>query len=359
MMRSVNTISEMFKMSDIDFVVLWVDSNDPQWEKSYTRFKAISSGVDENSILPARFRDMGIFKYWFRSVEAYAPWVRKIHLVTCGQVPDWLNVDHEKINIVKHTDIMDEKSLPTFSSRAIEVNIHKIKGLSDKFVLFNDDMMLNAKISPEFYFHNNLPNDFLIECRVSPTSIKDVVFNSTLMTNVSVVNTFFRRESVIRKNAVKYYNLKYGRYLQKNVHARKNKLFNGFLGKHLPQPFLKSTFEEVWGLKEIKGLLSRTTDSKFREGCSLNQYVFRYWQLVKGDFAPCNPKRKGVCYHLNGDKKQLTKAIKDLTSDQPQICLNDCFFDDKTFDYACDKISAILAFKLGETSSFEQAEYIS
>ncbi|MGL5969651.1 MAG: hypothetical protein ACRCZ6_21290 [Kluyvera sp.] len=128
---------------------------------------------------------------------------------------------------------------------------------------------------------------------------------------------------------------------------------------NLLQPFLKSTFEEIWGLKEIKGLLSRTTDSKFRDGCSLNQYVFRYWQLMKGNFTSCNPKGKGVCYHLNGDKKQLSNAIKHLTSWQPQICLNDCFNDDKTFEYACDKISETLAFKLGEISSFEQADYLS
>jgi len=346
-------------MSDIDFVVLWVDSNDPYWQKSYAHHKAMSIGADENSMKPARFRDMGIFKYWFRSVEKYAPWVRKIHLVTCGQIPDWLDVNHSKVNIVKHSDIMDERCLPTFSSRAIEVNIHKIKGLCEKFVFFNDDMILNARINPDFYFKNDLPNDFLIDSRLAPTSIRQVVFNSTLISNVSVINTFFNRALVERNNLNKYYSYKYGRYIMKNMHLKKRKSFDGFLGKHLPQPFLKSTFEEVWGMKEIKELLVRTAAFKFREGCCLNQYVFRYWQLATGKFNPCNPKKLGVCYHLCGDSEQLLRAIEHLNSHEPQICLNDCFDDDDCFKTACHELEKTLNKKLGKRSSFELINHAS
>lgn len=343
------------EMSDIDFVVLWVDSNDPSWLKSYSHYKNISVGADKNSQKPARFRDMGMFRYWFRSVEKYAPWVRKIHLVTCGQVPEWLNINHHKINIVKHSDIMDEAYLPTFSSRAIEVNIHKIKGLSEKFVFFNDDMMLNSKIDPEFYFKNDLPNDFMIDSRLSPTSIEHIVFNSTIIANASVINTFFNRRLVIKNNIKKYYSHIYGRYILKNIKLKQNKSFEGFLGKHLPQPFLKSTFEEIWSMKEITDLLNRTSRFKFREGCCLNQYLFRYWQLAKGTFNPCNPKEMGVCYHLSGDDKQLLNAIADLKSTKPQICLNDCFSDDDAFHNACDKLANTLNLKLGARSSFELA----
>lgn len=342
-------------MSGIDFVVLWVDSSDPLWQESFSHYKALNDGVEKYVLHPSRFRDMGIFQYWFRSVEAYAPWVRRIHLVTCGQVPAWLDVHHPKIHIVNHRDIMDEKSLPTFSSRAIEVNIHKINGLSDKFVFFNDDMMLNAPVSPDFYFKDDLPNDFLIESKITPTAIEHVVFNSTLLADTSVVNTFFKRADVILRNKLKYYNYRYGRYLRKNVCSLRHKSFNGFLGKHLPQAFLKSTFEEVWEQQEIKMALDRTTKLRFREGCCLNQYVFRYWQLVKGNFNPCNPKKTGVCYHLNGDRKQLSNAIQHLSSDEPQICLNDCFTDDGTFARSCAEISTALEAKLGKRSRFERA----
>lgn len=95
-------------MSGIDFVVLWVDSSDLAWQASFAKHKAAGCH-DEGARHSARFRDMGIFNYWFRCVEKYAPWVRKIHLVTCRQIPAWLNVNHKKLNIVFHEQFIENK----------------------------------------------------------------------------------------------------------------------------------------------------------------------------------------------------------------------------------------------------------
>ncbi|MBQ6357217.1 MAG: capsule biosynthesis protein CapK, partial [Solobacterium sp.] len=38
-----------------------------------------------------RFKDWGLFKYWFRGVEKFAPWVNKIYFITWGHVPTWLD----------------------------------------------------------------------------------------------------------------------------------------------------------------------------------------------------------------------------------------------------------------------------
>ena len=57
----------------IDFVVPWVDGNDPEWRKQKNEYlpgKVPDSGSD-------RYRDMGTLRYWFRAVEKYAPWVNK------------------------------------------------------------------------------------------------------------------------------------------------------------------------------------------------------------------------------------------------------------------------------------------
>ena len=43
---------------------------------------------------------------------------------------------------MKHEDFIPHKYLPTYNSRAIEFNVHRIKGLEEKFVLFNDDMFI-------------------------------------------------------------------------------------------------------------------------------------------------------------------------------------------------------------------------
>jgi len=53
--------------------------------------------------------------YSLRSIERYAPWVRKIFIVTNGQIPNWLNVNHPRIQIITHEMIFPNKShLPSF-----------------------------------------------------------------------------------------------------------------------------------------------------------------------------------------------------------------------------------------------------
>lgn len=94
-----------------------------------------------------RFEDNNELKYSLRSVEKYAPWIRNVYIVTNGQVPNWLNTSHPRIKLVNHSDIFEDKShLPTFSSNAIESNLHRIKGLSEKFLYFNDDVLLGREI---------------------------------------------------------------------------------------------------------------------------------------------------------------------------------------------------------------------
>ena len=142
-------------MEKIDFVVTWLDSTDPVWQKEYECYKDQSKG--EKSA--ARFRDMNIFMFWFRAVEKYAPWVNKVYLVTNGKFPEWINKDCPKLVLVRHEDYIPKEFLPTFNSCTIELNFHRIKGLSEHFVYFNDDMFLNRPINPDYYFKNGLPCD--------------------------------------------------------------------------------------------------------------------------------------------------------------------------------------------------------
>ena len=130
------TMDKKYNQSDIDFVLIWVDDSDIEWQKSKARYKGEELKFNVNDV---RYRDWGTLKYWFRAVEKYAPWVHKIHFVTCGHVPEWLNLNHPKLNFVKHEDYIPAEFLPTFSSHAIELNLHRIKGLANKFVYFNDD----------------------------------------------------------------------------------------------------------------------------------------------------------------------------------------------------------------------------
>lgn len=100
-----------------------------------------------------RFAEHDELKYSLRSVVKNAPWVRKIHIVTNGQVPAWLNLNHPKIHIVTHEEIFTNRSyLPTFSSPAIEANLHRIPGLSKRFIYFNDDIFVMTPVTRDDFW---------------------------------------------------------------------------------------------------------------------------------------------------------------------------------------------------------------
>ena len=139
-------------MEKIDFVLTWVDGSDPDWLAQRREYQP-GRGTDAGE---SRYRDWDNLQYWFRGVEKFAPWVNKIYFVTWGHVPKWLNTAHEKIRIVKHEDFMAPAYLPTFNINSIELNLHRIKGLSEHFVFFNDDMFLIDSVRPEDYFKNGL-----------------------------------------------------------------------------------------------------------------------------------------------------------------------------------------------------------
>lgn len=130
----------------IDVVYTWVNGSDPAFLESFQRHVP----VVDLSAAASRFSDKDELRYSLRSLEMYAPWVRHVYIVTNGQIPSWLDMDNPRVTLVTHEDIFLNKSdLPTFSSPAIESHIHRISGVSDKFLYFNDDVMLGAEIWPE------------------------------------------------------------------------------------------------------------------------------------------------------------------------------------------------------------------
>lgn len=117
---------------------------------------AISQSKQDEDVSASRFEDNEELRYSLRSVERHAPWVRHIFIVTNGQIPSWLNLDNPRVSVVTHQDIfLNNSHLPTFSSPAIETHIHRIPGLSQKFIYLNDDVMFGKDVWPDdFYSHS-------------------------------------------------------------------------------------------------------------------------------------------------------------------------------------------------------------
>lgn len=140
----------------VDLVYLWVDGNDPEWRKKKQLFtNSVADNSEVNNI--GRYTNNDELRYSLRSVEKYAPWIRKIFIVTDSQVPAWLNTEHPKVEVIDHTDIIPAEILPTFNSTVIEYFLYKIPGLSEHFLFANDDMFFNAALSADFFFLNDYP----------------------------------------------------------------------------------------------------------------------------------------------------------------------------------------------------------
>ncbi|WP_407254668.1 Stealth CR1 domain-containing protein [Escherichia coli] len=125
-------------MEPVDIVIPWVDSNDPDWQKEYYKNKPACSDTHSAT---SRFRDWDLMRYWFRGIEENMPWVRTIYFITCGHIPEWLNIKNKKLKVVNHSDYIPSEYLPLFSSHVIEIFLHKIEGLSERFIYFNDDFL--------------------------------------------------------------------------------------------------------------------------------------------------------------------------------------------------------------------------
>ena len=133
----------------IDLVITWVNGADPRW-----RAKRQAAGLDSalaTANVEGRFRDNGELRYLLRSIERYWPFEGMIYLVTDAQIPSYL-ADCPRLKIIDHREILDAQYLPTFSSRAIESALHKIPGLAEHFVAFNDDVLLARPVLREDFF---------------------------------------------------------------------------------------------------------------------------------------------------------------------------------------------------------------
>ncbi len=138
---------------DIDLVYLWADGSDAEWMAKKNRFLGKDAGTNTEATSIARNADNDELRYSLRSVEKYAYWIRKIFIVTDEQIPEWLNLQNEKVKIVDIREILPAAALPCYNSVIIEHFLYKIPGLSEHFLYANDDMFINAPVHVDTFFN--------------------------------------------------------------------------------------------------------------------------------------------------------------------------------------------------------------
>lgn len=209
----------------VDVVYLWVDSNDPLWQKrkqnELEKAQKTHLTIQKEALAPARFRNNNELKYSLRSLELYAPWVNQIHIITDQQCPDWLK--RSSINLVDHKDILPANAAyPVYNSNLIEICMHRISSLTEHFIAFNDDVMLGAPINKaDFFTKDGKTKQWLTQKAIKP--FKEGLKNLDLL-------------SLQTRNIA-------------NAHmaiAKKYGLLMPYGFKHCPRPYTKSSMEELW-----------------------------------------------------------------------------------------------------------------
>ena len=130
----------------MDIVYTWVDAT-----ADHIKNELIKLGKDVNT---SRMKNNNELLFSLRSLEKFMPWHKgRIFIVTNDQIPTWLNVNHPRIKMIYHRDIIPKKYLPTFNSYVIEAHLFKIPTLTETFIYFNDDFLLN-----NFIDHDDIIN---------------------------------------------------------------------------------------------------------------------------------------------------------------------------------------------------------
>ena len=236
----------------VDVVYTWVDGADPDWQraKAEALHAADAESFIQDAVDEARFADNDELRYSLRSLEQYAPWVRKIWIVTAGQTPAWLDTDNPRVEIVDHRQVWpDASDLPSFNSHAIEANLHRIPGLAEHFLYFNDDFLLARPVNPEhFFFGNGVGKFFYSRAHVD-------LMDPSPEDNVSTIAAKNARDLLQETGG----------------HAFSRKFF------HTPSPLRKSVLLDAE--RSFPGAFSQTRAARFRQQSDIaaaGSFYFQY-----------------------------------------------------------------------------------
>lgn len=277
----------------IDAVITWVDGSDPAFRERLGALAPPCHFSDEQMAAPTRFSSIGEIRYCVASIRRFAPFIRKIFIVTDGQDP---KIEGEDIEIVDHKVIYRgyEQFLPVFCARSIETVIWRIPSLSEHFIYFNDDFVLRRPCRVEDFFQDSLP-----VCYAHPFSIP-----------------FVKAMRLFRKTAG---------YKDTQVNAAaltSRKWTFPYIG-HLPHPALRSVLEAYYSAHP--DVMEANMSCRFRSPDQFNPQALAY--MVSLDSGRCvMRRRKGVDLYLKPrpSRDYISRKLRQFDA-APQalaICLN-------------------------------------
>ena len=280
-------------MEKIDAVITWVDGSEPNYKLK------LEENLKNKKIINRQYTQANEIDFCVASIIKFAPFVRKIFIVTDKQKPRFSGIRHmvslEKIEIIDHEEIFRDNldCMPSFNIRSIDALLFKIKNLSDKFIYFNDDMFLIKETTKEDWFKDN---------KAVLTGSWAKTYNKQLIKNIShkIKNLLNIRPSF---NAAQS--------KAANIAGFHNKYFKSF---HCGRPQIKSVIKDFFDKNP-----QRLTDQiryKFRDGRQYMPYSLCWHLLIKENLYVESSTNKLV--EINKSRNlsaiKLEKILKSIDS---------------------------------------------
>lgn len=291
----------------VDIVITYVDGLDPEWQKSYS--EAAGAPVNEK-----RFRDWGTLKFLLRGIERHIDFVGNVFLVVASesQVPAW--ADREKLKIVLHSDIIPSRFLPVFNSTAIEMFLHRIPGLSEKFVYFNDDMFPMRNILEGALFKAGSPS-------------------MGMARHLLAANLYKKQTKASFRLAARAAGKKPG-----PVYLRP---------QHTCSPMLRSACEACYAAVEDEILASV---SPLRQPYNVNQYLYIDYAFLKGLSVPGKISNR----HFSLAASSIGRICEFIAAPTCDFaCINDVNMSEERFSEYRDRLLEAFACRYPEKSRYE------
>ena len=280
-------------MEKIDAVITWVDGSEPNYKLK------LEENLKNKKIINRQYTQANEIDFCVASIIKFAPFIRKIFIVTDKQKPKFSRIRHmvslEKIEIIDHEEIFRDNldCMPSFNIRSIDALLFKIKNLSDKFIYFNDDMFLIKETTKEDWFKDN---------KAVLTGSWAKTYNKQLIKNIShkIKNLLNIRPSF---NAAQS--------KAANIVGFHNKYFKSF---HCGRPQIKSVIKDFYDKNPQR--LTNQIRYKFRDGRQYMPYSLCWHLLIKENLYVESSTNKLVEINKsrNLSAKKLEKILKSIDS---------------------------------------------
>jgi len=292
----------------MDIVITYVNGNDPVWQKDYEKFTKVP-------VMEKRFRDWGTLQYLLRGIEKHMPFICKVFLVVShrSQIPEW--VDESNLNVVLHEDFVPQEYLPTFNCNTLEMNLHRIKGLDEQYLYFNDDLFPVRDCKPGDFYRDGKSLIGFTKHYWGTGMFKQICRNSDALARKALGMPASR--SFIRP-------------------------------QHICAPMLKSECEKMCSVvaEDIAASYTRT-----REGRNYNQYMFTDYLFYQGKALSEKISSKHLSVAVSSASR-IRKAIE--APSRNLICINDVRLSEKRYEKLRNTVIDAFEKKFPQKSRFEK-----